>query len=253
SIEAYRFKEALSYLMELSSTGNKYLQEKAPWLLAKDFEKNRAQIENTLHLALQVVANFTILAQPFLPFTTEKLKKALKLEKPSWQEAGKIDLLSVDQAIEKTGLLFEKIEDKTIQIQQEKLAAIRTAQEAAKITHEASQNIPKIKDMIEFNDFMKLDLRMATILQAEKMSNSDKLLKITLDTGVDQRIVLSGIAKHYQPEEIIGKQVCIVANLKPKKMAGEVSQGLILMTEDSDGKLQFIQPNDLVHNGSTIS
>ncbi|MGD1840293.1 MAG: methionine--tRNA ligase [Thermonemataceae bacterium] len=253
SIEAYRFKEALGYIMELSSTGNKYLQEKAPWLLAKDFEKNRAQIENTLHLALQVVANFTILAQPFLPFTTEKLKKALALEKSSWQEAGKTDLLAVDQPIEKTGLLFEKIEDKTIQVQQERLAAIRTAQEAAKTTNEASQNIPTIKDMIEFNDFMKLDLRVATILQAEKMSNSDKLLKITLDTGVDQRIVLSGIAKHYQPEEIVGKQVCIVANLKPKKMAGEVSQGMILMAEDSDGKLQFIQPGDLVHNGSTIS
>jgi methionyl-tRNA synthetase len=247
SIENYRFREALSYLMELSSIGNKYFQENEPWKLAKDFTKNQHRIENTLHLALQLTANLAFLAEPFLPFTAQKLQKALGLGKFYWYELGKQDLLITGQEIQPLGLLFEKIEDEAIQKQLQKL-------ENSKKMNELENKKPlPLASEISYDDFAKLDIRIATILQAEKMPKSDKLLKILLDTGLDKRIVLSGIAKYFSPEEIIGRQVCVLCNLAPRKIMGEVSNGMILMAEDRDGSLKFIEPSAAIWNGAKVS
>lgn len=247
SIENYRFREALSYLMELSSIGNKYFQENEPWKLAKDFQTHQKRLESILHLALQLTANLAFLAEPFLPFTAQKLQKALGLGKFYWNELGKANLLTSGQKIEQIGLLFEKIEDAAIQKQLQKL-------ENSKKMNELENKKPlPIAPEIAYDDFAKLDIRIATILQAEKMPKSDKLLKLLLDTGIDQRVVLSGIAKHFKPEEIIGRQVCVLCNLAPRKMMGELSNGMILMAEDKDGSLQFIEPSAAIWNGAKVS
>ncbi|GAB4134104.1 MAG: methionine--tRNA ligase [Raineya sp.] len=247
SIENYRFREALSYLMELSSIGNKYFQENEPWKLAKDFKTNQKRIESVLHLALQLSANLAFLAEPFLPFTAQKLQKALGLGKFYWNELGRQDLLITGQKIEPIGLLFEKIEDEAIQKQLKKL------EDSKKINELENKKPQPLAGEIAYDDFAKLDIRVATILQAEKMPKSDKLLKLLLDTGIDQRIVLSGIAKHFSPEEVIGRQVCVLCNLAPRKMMGEVSNGMILMAEDKDGSLKFVEPSAAVWNGAKVS
>jgi methionyl-tRNA synthetase len=247
SIENYRFREALGYLMELSSIGNKYFQENEPWKLAKDFKANEKRIENVLHLALQLTANLAFLAEPFLPFTAQKLQKALGVGKFYWNELGKQDLLISGQKIEQIGLLFEKIEDETIQKQLKKL------EDSKKINELESKKPQPLAGEITYDDFAKLDIRVATILKAEKMPKSDKLLKLFLDTGIDQRVVLSGIAKHFSPEEIVGRQVCVLCNLAPRKMMGEMSNGMILMAEDKDGSLKFIEPSAAIWNGAKVS
>lgn len=247
SIENYRFREALGYIMELSSIGNKYFQENEPWKLAKDFEGNKARIENVLHLALQLTANLAFLIEPFLPFTAQKLQKALGVGKFYWNELGNQDLLISGQKIEQAGLLFEKIEDETIQKQLQKLA------DSKKMNELDSKKPQPLASEITYDDFAKLDIRVATVLKAEKMPKSDKLLKLLLDTGVDERVVLSGIAKHFSPEEVVGKQVCVLCNLAPRKMMGEMSNGMILMAEDKDGSLKFIEPSAAIWNGAKIS
>lgn len=247
SIENYRFREALGYVMELSTLGNKYLQENEPWKLAKEFEKNQARIGNVLHLALQIVGNLAFLAEPFLPFTAQKLQKALHLGRFYWKELGSQDLLVVGQTIENLGLLFEKIEDEIIQKQLQKLAESKKANELQ------NKKPQPFASEISYDDFAKLDIRVATILKAEKMPKSEKLLKLLVDTGIDQRVILSGIAKHYSPEEIVGRQVCVLCNLAPRKMMGEISNGMILMAEDADGSLKFIEPSAKVWNGGKIS
>lgn len=247
SIENYRFREALGYLMELSSIGNKYFQENEPWKLAKDFKANEKRIENVLHLALQLTANLAFLAEPFLPFTAQKLQKALGVGKFYWNELGKQDLLISGQKIEQIGLLFEKMEDETIQKQLKKL------EDSKKMNELESKKPQPLASEITYDDFAKLDIRVATILQAEKMPKSDKLLKLLLDTGIDQRVVLSGIAKHFSPEEVVGRQVCVLCNLAPRKMMGEMSNGMILMAEDRDGSLRFIEPSAAIWNGAKVS
>ncbi|MDX1902805.1 MAG: methionine--tRNA ligase [Thermonemataceae bacterium] len=247
SIENYRFREALGYIMELSSVGNKYFQENEPWKLAKDFKTNEKRIENILHLALQLTANLAFLVEPFLPFTAQKLQKALRLGKFYWNELGKEDLLISGQKIEQVGLLFEKIEDETIQKQLQKL------EDSKKMNELDSKKPQPLASEITYDDFAKLDMRVATILKAEKMPKSDKLLKLLLDTGIDERVVLSGIAKHFSPEEILGRQVCVLCNLAPRKMMGEISNGMILMAEDKDGSLKFVEPSASVWNGAKIS
>jgi len=247
SIENYRFREALGYLMELSSVGNKYFQDNEPWKLAKDFKANEKRIENVLHLALQLTANLAFLAEPFLPFTAQKLQKALGVGKFYWNELGKQDLLISGQKIEQAGLLFEKIEDDTIAKQLQKL-------DDSKKMNELDNKKPQpLASEITYDDFAKLDIRVATILQAEKMPKSDKLLKLLLDTGVDERVVLSGIAKHFSPEDVVGRQVCVLCNLAPRKMMGEISNGMILMAEDKDGSLKFVEPSATIWNGAKIS
>ncbi len=244
AIERYRFREALAEMLDLARIGNKYLADTEPWKLIKTDE---SRVGTILNLALQIAANISIVAEPFIPFSTEKLSGFLNIEQLEWSEAGSTEILSEGHQLEKAQLLFEKIEDKTIEAQIQKLQDTKMQNELA------NKEAEPLKDIIQFDDFMKLDLRVGTILEARKVEKSNKLLQFKVDTGVDQRTILSGIAKHYDPEEMIGKQVTIIANLAPRKMMGVESQGMILMAEDSAGNLRLIQPNEGVEPGSIIS
>lgn len=246
AISRYRFREALAEMMELARMGNKYLADTEPWKLIKTDE---ARVGTILNIALQLIANLSIVAEPFIPFSAEKLRKMLQLEKLDWSSAGKDELAKIGSEIEKPTLLFEKLEDSTIAAQIEKLENTKKKNEMENKEIE----LAPMKEDIVFDDFMKLDLRVGTILEAKKVEKSNKLLQFLIDTGVDQRTILSGIAKQYDPEEMIGKQVTIVANLAPRKMMGVESQGMILMAEDSEGNLRLVQPNEAVNPGSVIN
>ena len=246
AIERYRFREALAEMMELARMGNKYLADTEPWKLIKTDEE---RVKTILNIALQLVANLSIVAEPFIPFSADKLKDFLNLERFNWAKAGNDELLPTGHQLEKAQLLFEKIEDKTIQAQVDKLEATKKQNEMENKEIE----VTPIKDEIVFDDFMKLDFRVATILEAKKVEKSNKLLQFLVDTGVDKRTILSGIAKHYSPDELIGQQVMVVANLAPRKMMGVESHGMILMAEDAEGNLRLMQPNENVNPGSTVS
>lgn len=246
SIEKYRFREALAHLMDLARLGNKYLADTEPWKLIKTDEKRTATI---LNVALQIAANLSILSEPFLPRTSEKIATMLNMDDEQWNEAGSANILLAGQNIEKPALLFEKIEDKLVEEQVEKLKAT----EANKPTVIEDLEVAPQKAEVTFDDFMKMDIRTGTILEAEAVPKSNKLLKFKVDTGVDTRTILSGIAKHYAPEEMIGKQVTVLLNLAPRAIMGIESQGMILMAEDHDGKLRLIQPNEVTQNGMGIS
>lgn len=240
----YKFREALAHMMEFARLGNKYLAETEPWKLQKE---NPERVKTIMNLALQIAANLSIVCEPFLPFTATKLRNMLNIEAYEWDLAGSADLLEAGHQINKAELLFEKIEDKTVEEQVNKL------EEAKKANAGASPDVEPMKEEIKFEDFMKMDMRVGTILTAEKVKKSNKLLKLTIDTGLDKRTILSGIAKHFKAEEIVGKQVTVLVNLAPRPMMGEVSEGMVLMAEDSEGNLQFMQPGDKVNPGSTIS
>ncbi|TAE73788.1 MAG: methionine--tRNA ligase [Bacteroidetes bacterium] len=246
SIENYRFKEALNFYMELARIGNKYMQDTAPWQLAKDLEKNKNRIDTILHLSLQLVANLAILGEPFLPFTAKKINQLLNIDAQKWEKAGKIDILTPNHSIQKASLLFAKIEDIEIQKQIDKLENSKKQNELENYTPE------NIKKEINFDDFSKIDIRIGTIKTAEKVAKTKKLLKLSIDIGIETRTVVSGIAEHFLPENIIGQQVCLIANLAPRAMQGIESQGMILMAEDADGKLKFVAPNEIVKNGVTV-
>lgn len=242
SLDNFRFREAQGELMKLSALGNEYLAKTEPWHLIKTDEK---RTETVLNIALQIVANLAILAEPFLPFTTQKIKNLIHLENLSWKNAGKIDLIPAGNPIEKPKLLFSKIEDKTIENQILKLEATKKSSEEIKLEAQ--------KPEISFDDFTKLDIRIGTILDAEKVPKTKKLLKLKIDTGLDQRTVVSGIAEFYEPEKIIGQQVSILINLAPRKIKGIQSQGMILMATNPDGTLNFVQPKEVLENGSMVS
>jgi len=246
ALSRYRFREALAEMMELARIGNKYLADTEPWKLIKTDEE---RVKTVLNIALQLVANLSIVAEPFLPFSAKKLSNMLNIDQLDWSHAGDAQLLGEGQLLQKAELLFEKIEDQTIQLQIDKLEATKKQNE---MDNQEIELAP-LKDTIVFDDFMKLDLRIGTIIEAEKVPKSNKLLKFLVDTGVDKRTILSGIAKHYTPEEMLGKQVTIVANLAPRKMMGTESQGMILMAEDAEGNLRLLQPNEEVNPGSTVS
>jgi len=199
-----------------------------------------------MNIALQITANLTIICEPFLPFSMNKLRGWINLNELKWSEAGKTDLLQPGHEINKPDLLFEKIEDEEITRQIDKLLATKKANEVA-----GAKTTPG-KDSITFDDFSRIDIRTATILEAEKVPKTTKLLKLKIDTGLDVRTIVSGIAEYYEPEAIIGKQISIVANLEPRKIKGIKSQGMILMAEDKDGKLVMVSPSDKVSNGSMI-
>ena len=244
SIEAYRFREALAIMMDLARTGNKYLADTEPWKLIKT---NEERVKTILNISLQVGASLAILAEPFLPFSASKLRDMLVMGDAKWIDAGNPDLLKTGQQLKDAELLFEKIEDETIEAQIKKLHDTKLANELELgVTAEA-------KPVCTYEDFTKLDIRVATILEAEKVAKTKKLLKIKLDTGLDQRTVVSGIAEFFEPEKIIGRQVCLLANLAPRDIKGIQSQGMILMAEDKDGKLSFVSPSGVVSNGSVIS
>ncbi|WP_420387057.1 methionine--tRNA ligase [Roseivirga sp.] len=246
AIERYRFREALAEMMDLARIGNKYLADTEPWKLIKTDE---ARVKTILNIALQLVANLSIVAEPFIPFSTAKLRDFLNLGELNWSDAGSDELLSAGDQLEKAQLLFEKIEDSTIEEQIQKLENTKKQNQM----ENKEVEVAPLKDTIVFDDFMKLDLRIGTIVEAKKVEKSNKLLQFLVDTGIDQRTILSGIAKHYTPEEMIGKQVTIVANLAPRPMMGTVSEGMILMAEDAEGNLRLIQPNENVNPGSTVS
>jgi len=243
SIELYRFREALNELMNLARLGNKYLTETEPW---KTFKTNPERVQTNLNICLQICANLAILGEPFLPFSAAKLNRMLNLETSKWDKAGSADLLSDGHLLGEAELLFERIEDAAIEAQVQKLLDTKKSNEAENATASPA------KPVIEFDDFGKIDLRTGTIIAAEKVAKTKKLLKLTIDTGIDKRTVVSGIAEYYEPENIIGQQVTILVNLAPRNLKGIDSQGMILMAEDHDGRLSFVAPTTAMKNGSEV-
>jgi len=240
SIEQYRFREALAVYMDVARLGNKYLADTEPWKLIKEDPK---RVETIMYIALQIAANLAVLGEPFLPHTTKKLNTMLSLETQGWGKGGSDQLLVAGTKLNKAELLFVKIEDKEVDDQVTKLEATKLANTEVELQ----------KEEITFDDFVKMDIRIATVISAEKIKKSKKLLKIQVDTGVDTRTILSGIAQYFEPEDIIGKQVSVLINLAPRKMMGEVSEGMILMAEDADGSLKLLSPTQEVKPGSAIS
>ena len=243
SLEAFRFREALKEAMNLARLGNKYLADAEPWKVVKT---DPERVKTIMNISLQITANLTIVFEPFLPFSMEKLRGWINLSGMNWNNAGNSDLLAAGHLTNKPELLFDKIEDQEIRNQIEKLMSTKKSNEAA-----AAKIVPA-KALVIFDDFARMDIRTATILEAEKVPKTTKLLKLTIDTGLDIRTIVSGIAEYYEPEEIIGKQISIIANLVPRKIKGIESQGMILMAEDKDGKLVMVAPSDKISNGSTI-
>jgi methionyl-tRNA synthetase len=248
SLERYRFREASQELMNLARLGNKYLADEEPWKIVKD---NPERVETIMYIALQIASALATLSEPFLPFTSAKLKTILNTDENTWDDiATKTVLLASGHSLQKgkAELLFSKIEDSEIQIQLDKLEASKKANEAA------NKVVEPQKDTITFEDFTKLDIRVGTILEAKKMPKTKKLLVLKVDTGIDTRTIVSGIAESFKPEDIIGKKVTVLVNLAPRKLRGVESQGMILMTETPEGKLVFVNPDDAnVNNGLHIS
>ena len=244
NIEKFHFREALAELMNLARLGNKYLTDNEPWKLIKTDPERTATVMN---LSLQLAANLAILSEPFLPFTAKKMQAMLHVDSCAWQQAGGIEVLSAGNAIEEAALLFEKIEDTAIEQQMQRLADIKKANEAASFMPKA------VKPLYTFDDFGKIDIRVGTVEECFKVPKADKLLQFRINDGVKGRTIVSGIAKYYpHPEELVGKQVCFIANFAPKKLKGVESEGMILSAEDSDGRLVLITPSDLVKNGVNI-
>lgn len=243
SIEKYRFKEALQELMRLCSLGNKYLADAEPWKLIKTDEQ---RVKTIMNIAAQISASIAQLSAPFLPETANKLQSMLNIEQINWDDVNN-ELIPSGHGISKATLLFSKIEDITIEKQLNKLMEAKTTAELENAVAEPQ------KDLVTFDDFQKMDIRVGTIIQAEKVAKTKKLLKLTVDTGIDGRTVVSGIAEHYSPEKIVGQQVSILVNLAPRKIKGIESQGMILMAENTDGTLAFVQPDKVIKNGGGIS
>lgn len=242
-IENYKFRDALFEMMNLARLGNKYLTENEPW---KTYKTDINRTETVLNISLQICANLAILMEPFVQFSAKKLQQMLNLNPLKWFEAGNCELLQVGQDIQPAELLFERIEDADIQKQLDKLEASKKANAInnAEVTPQ--------KKNVSFEDFSAMDIRVGTILEAEKVAKTKKLLKLKIDTGIDKRTIVSGIAEYFSPEEIIGKQVSVLVNLAPKNLKGIESQGMILMAENADGELCFVEPQKKFKNGSTI-
>ena len=277
-LEQFRFREALYEVIDLSRKGNQYMQKKEPWIVAKRISINpeaQKSIDNTLYLCLQLTANLAVLINPFLPNTAKKMLYMMKVVDKllDWNNAGKLKLLSVGYSLREPQLLFRKIEDAEIKEQVDKLKeglikdegrrpeAVPDSQEQkagnakpnAVSKEDNTKTIQPIKTEIQFDDFAKIDLKVGTILTAEKVEKADKLLKLQIDLGFEKRTIVSGIAQHFKPEEIIGKQVVVVANLAARKMRGIESNGMILLAEDSNGKLHFIKPEGIINAGAGVS
>lgn len=258
-LEEYKFRDAQFEVIDLARKGNQYLQKKQPWILTKQLAENpevQQSIDNCLHLCLQLCANLSILIHPFLPFTSKKMLHMMKVVERmlEWENAGRIDLLKVGYSMRPPEILFRKIEDSEIENQIQKLKVKSQNSEKNKVeekTEIINQSISK--PSITFDDFAKIDLKIGTITAAEKVEKADKLLKLQVDLGFETRTIVSGIALHFTPEEIIGQQVTVVCNLAPRKMRGIESNGMILMAEDGNGKLHFMQPKTVVNNGSGVS
>jgi len=242
-LNIYRFRDALKEAMNLARIGNKYLADMEPWKLAKtDMER----VATIMNISLQISANLAIAFEPFLPFTAAKLRDLLGIASFDWKQLGRTDILAEGAQLKEPVLLFEKIEDATIEAQVQKLLDTKKANE------EANYKAKPIQPNIEFDDFTKLDIRVGTVLECAKVPKADKLLQFKIDDGLETRTIVSGIAQHYKPEELVGKQVCFIANLAPRKLKGIESQGMILSAENNDGSLAVITPEKLVKPGSEV-
>ena len=239
----FKFRESQKEAMNLARIGNKYLADTEPWKLAKtDMER----VGTILNIALQISANLSIAFEPFLPFSSAKLRGLLQLEAWSWENLGSLDLLATGSVIAPAELLFEKIEDAAIDAQMQRLANIKVENEKQAYQPAA------VKEATTFDDFMKLDIRVGTVLECQKVPKADKLLQFKIQDGMGTRTIVSGIAKYYNPEDLVGKQVCFIANFPPRKLKGIESQGMILSAEDADGRLVVISPSDKVTNGVSV-
>ena len=245
NIEHYHFREALKDAMNIARIGNKYLADTEPWKVVKT---DPQRVGTILNIALQITANTAIAIEPFMPFSAAKILKMLSVEKFGWEQLGTMDLIAAGHKIGEPVLLFEKIEDDVIQRQLDKLAATKEANAAA----EAAQQVEPQKDAVSFDDFQKMDIRVSTILAAEKVAKTKKLLKLTVDTGIDQREIVSGIAEYFTPEELVGRQVLVLVNLQPRELKGILSRGMILMAEDASGKLRLLSPNEATNSGAVV-
>lgn len=244
ALDNFRFREAVKEAMNLARLGNKYLADTEPWKLIKT---DPERVKTIMYISLQITAALSILMEPFMPFSSRKLRDMLGMEEADWAISKQEEILEPGHKINEGELLFQKIEDTEIDRQLEKLAASKKANEM-----DEGRNINPQKDNISFDDFSKMDIRVGTILEAEKLPKTKKLLRLKIDTGLDQRTVVSGIAEHFNPEEIIGRQVTMLVNLEPRNIKGIESQGMILMAEDADGKLVFVGPDKKIGNGSEV-
>jgi methionyl-tRNA synthetase len=243
-LDVFKFRDAQKEAMNLARIGNKYLADTEPWKLAKT---DIARVSTILHLALQLVANLAIAFEPFLPFSSERLRQMLGMESFDWEQLGRTDLLAEGHQLGKAELLFEKIDDETIQAQVDKLLATKKANEAA------NYKANPIKPVIPFEDFEKLDIRVSTVLECEVVPKMKKLLKFKIADGLENRTIVSGIAQHYKPEELVGKQVLFIANLAPRQFKnGLVSEGMILSAENYDGSLAVTSVLREVKPGSEV-
>lgn len=257
SLEHYRFREALFEVIDLARKGNKYMQEKEPWIKVKSLQENplnQQLIDNCLHNCLQLTANLAILIHPFLPSTAVQMCKMMKVVEKmlDWSNAGSLKLLSVGYSLREPQLLFRKIEDEEVSTQINKLKSASMSNTDTSVSSNGSDFLP-LKPEITIDDFGKIDLRTGVILSAQKVPKADKLLQLEIDLGFEKRTILSGIAMHFSPEEVIGKQVIVVANLAPRKMRGIDSNGMILMAEDLTGKLHFAHAGNLASGGWKVS
>lgn len=243
NLESYRFRDALKDAMNLARIGNKYLADTEPWKLAKI---DKARVSTILNLALQISANLAIAFEPFLPFTARKLRVLLRMDQFDWCQLGRTDILAAGIRLEQPELLFEKIEDSVVEAQIQKLQDTKKANELK------NYQPADAKANVNFEAFAQMDIRVGRVLEAELVPKTSKLMKLKIDTGIDQRTVVSGIAEHFKPEEVIGRQVSVLVNLEPRKLRGIESQGMILMAENADGKLVFVQPSSEVLPGSEI-
>jgi methionyl-tRNA synthetase len=246
SLDNFKFREALANFMEIARRGNKYLADNEPWKLIKT---NEVRVKTIMNLAAQVVGNIAFLGEPFLPFTIAKVLRSLNLDHAEWGQAGSVDILEAGHRVSTPELLFNKIENEVIEQQMAKLRSSATTENAQEIETQIEPEKPEIV----YDDFVKMDIRIGTVTDAEKVKKSNKLLKLEVNTGVDNRTIVSGIAKYFEPEDVIGKQVTVLLNLAPRNIMGIQSQGMILLAEDSDGNLVFITPDDHVLNGSSVS
>jgi methionyl-tRNA synthetase len=243
SLHAYRFREALAEMMNLARLGNKYLTDSEPWKLA---ETDPERVATIMNISLQICAQLSIVMDPFLPFSAEKIRRMLNFGSRKWKDAAEPDWLQPGHKTGKPELLFDKIEDKAIEAQVQRLLDSKKNNEAME------EKLKPSKSMIGYADFEKMDIRVATVLEAEKIPKTSKLMKLKVDTGLDQRTLVAGIAEHYEPAQVVGRRICILANLEPRKLKGIESQGMILMAENPDGKLYFVLPSDGAENGADI-
>ncbi len=243
SLENYRFREALKEAMNIARLGNKYLADTEPWKVVKT---DPERVKTILNVALQIVANTTVAIEPFMPFSAEKLRRMLAVEKIEWDMIGRSDIIPAGHTIAAPELLFEKIEDEVIERQVQKLQDTKRANEAA------AAKVAEQKESVTFDEFGKMDIRVSRVVAAEKVAKTKKLLKLTVDTGIDTRTIVSGIAEYYTPEELVGRQILVLVNLLPRELKGITSEGMILMAADATGKLTLLAPTDEVPVGSQV-